>query len=54
MAVEDDGEKLAETICRLYEDYPKLREMSDNGVRFIENHFTLAEAQRVLEMDVEV
>ncbi|HBA48965.1 MAG TPA: glycosyl transferase family 2 [Lachnospiraceae bacterium] len=52
MVVEDEGEKLAEAICGLYEDYPRLREMSDEGVRFIENHFTLAEAERVLRLDV--
>ena len=54
MVVEDDGEKLAEIICRLYGDCAKLKEMSDEGVRFIENHFTLAEAERVLRLDVEI
>lgn len=54
MVVEDEADRLAGAICGLYEDYPALREMSDNGVRFIENHFTLAEAERVLRLDVEV
>lgn len=54
MIVEDEADGLAEAICSLYEDYPALLEMSDNGVRFIEKHFTLAEAERVLRLDVEV
>jgi len=52
MAVEDTAEGLAQVICELYGDYGKLREMSDNGVLFIQNHFTLAEAERVLRMDL--
>lgn len=53
MAVEDEAGKLAETICALYEDYGKLREMSDNGIAFIRNHFTLEEAERVLRLDID-
>lgn len=53
LRVEDTAEGFAEAICSLYGDYPKLREMSDNGVRFIEKYFTLAEAERVLRLDVD-
>lgn len=54
MIVEDEADRLAGAICDLYEDYAALRKMSDNGIRFIENHFTLAEAERVLRLDVEI
>lgn len=53
MAVEDDGIKMAELICRLYEDYDKLKLMSDNGRKFIENSFMFSEAERVIKLDIE-
>lgn len=54
MAVEDDADRFAETICSLYEDEAALKKMSDEGMRFIENHFTLAEAERVLRLDIDM
>ena len=54
MLVEDDGAKMAETICEIYEDYDRLKQMSDNGIRFIQRNFMLAEAERVIRLDVEV
>lgn len=54
MRVEDTAEGIAAAICSLYEDYRTLREMSDNGIRFIHNHFTLEEAERVLRLDIDI
>ena len=36
---------MAELICGLYQDYDRLKIMSDNGQQFIENNFMLAEAE---------
>ena len=52
MMVEDDGNKMAELICDLYPDYNKLKIISDNGKRFIENNFILSEAEEVIRLDV--
>ena len=52
MCVEDDGEKMAELICGLYEDYGRLKEMSDAGEAFIRKYFTVEEAERVLRSDI--
>lgn len=54
MKVEDTAEGFADVLCSLYEDYLALREMSDNGIRFIRNHFTLEEAERVLRLDIDI
>ena len=54
MVVKDDPRELAEEICSLYEDYSRLREMSDNGKKFINNYFTLSEAERVLRLDIDI
>ncbi len=52
MLVEDDASRLAETICGLYEDFSKLKDMSDRGIEFIRKYFMLDEAERVLKMDL--
>ncbi len=54
MLVEDDGVKMAEMICTIYEDYDRLKEMSDNGIKFIQKNFMLAEAERVIRLDVDL
>ncbi len=54
MVVEDEADALANSVCELYEDYDKLREMSDNGIDFISNHFTLKEAERILRLDMDI
>lgn len=51
--MEDNAEKMADLICDLYEDYDRLRNMSDNGVRFIQNYFTAQVAENVLKMDMD-
>ena len=52
MCVEDDGEKMAELICGLYEDYSRLKEMSDAGEAFIRKYFTVEEASKVILSDI--
>ena len=52
MVIEDDAEKMAEAICRLYEDQEQLKQLSDNGEKFIKNHFMIEEAERVIRMDI--
>ena len=44
---------MAELICGLYQDYDRLKIMSDNGKQFIENNFMLAEAERVIRLDID-
>lgn len=52
MLIEDDGVNMAESICSLYQDYDRLKKISDNGVRFIKNNFMLSEAERVVRLDI--
>ena len=54
MIVEDDAAKMADTVVKLYEDYGKLKKMSDAGAAFIEKYFTMQEAERIIRLDVEV
>ena len=54
MIVEENADQMAQEICRLYEDFDELKKMSDNGVQFIQNHFTLEEAERVLRLDIDI
>ncbi len=53
MVVEDDAEKMSNVINALYEDFSKLREMSDAGIAFIQKYFTEDEAERVVLLDIE-
>lgn len=50
--IEDDAVKMSEIICKLYEDYPKLKEMSDSGKLFIKKYFSLTKAKKVLMKDI--
>lgn len=52
--IEDDADKMAEKICSLYEDYDKLRILSDKGKDFIRKNFTLRVAEDVLRADMEL
>lgn len=52
MKVEDDSHKMAELINTLYVDYAELERMSLSGKTFIENHFTLDTAKKIIEMDL--
>lgn len=51
--MEDDGGKMAELINSLYEDYDRLREISDNGIIFIQRYFMVEEAERIINLDFE-
>ena len=52
MVLEDDADQMASVICDLYEDYTRLKDMSDAGKVFIEKYFTEQEAERVLREDI--
>lgn len=54
MVVVNKADEMSETICDLYEDFERLRKMSDAGERFITRYFTENEARRVLLEDIEV
>lgn len=54
MLVEDDAANIAQAICNTYEDFEKLRMLSDNGAKFIQNHFMKKEAERVLRLDIDI
>lgn len=49
--MEDDGAKMVQTIIELYEDYDRLKEMSDNGIDFVKNYFMVSKAEEVIGMD---
>lgn len=50
--IEDDADKMAELINRLYENYEELRRMSDAGVDFIQTYFTSKVAEEILLADL--
>ena len=52
MIIEDDAEKMAVKVCALYEDYDKLKMMSDAGEVFIKKYFTEQTAKDVLLCDL--
>ncbi len=52
MMIEEDALQLADMICKLYEDYSELGNMSNRGKEFIRKHFMLDEAERVLKLDL--
>ena len=54
MMIEDDGQKMAELICDLYQDYDRLKQMSDSGKQFIQKYFLLSEAERVIRLDIDI
>ena len=50
--IEDDAEKMAEIIIKLYVDYSKLKQMSDSGKKFIETYFSINRAKEVIMKDI--
>lgn len=54
MVIYDDSDSMANAICSLYEDFTKLKEMSDAGANLIKAHYTLEEAERVLRLDIDI
>ena len=53
MIIEEDADRMAEKICRLYEDREQLKQLSDNCMAFIRNHFMIEEAERILRLDIQ-
>lgn len=52
--VEDNAEKMAKIICELYENYSKLRQMSDSGKVLIETYFSVNKAKEILIKDLNI
>lgn len=52
MLIEDNGTKMAELVCSLYQDFDRLREMSERGKDFIRKNFLISEAERVIKLDI--
>ena len=50
--MEDDAEKMAENIIKLYLDYSKLNQMSDSGKKLVEKYFSVKRAKEVLLKDI--
>ena len=50
--VENNSEKMAKIICELYEDYFKLRQMSDSGQILIDKYFSLEKTKEILMKDL--
>ena len=53
MLVEEDADKMARTICDLYGDPERMKDLSDRCKTFIRNHFMLPEAERVIRLDIQ-
>ncbi|WP_022760456.1 glycosyltransferase [Butyrivibrio sp. AD3002] len=54
MIVKESAEDIMNAICDLYEDYERLRKMSDNGKAFIQKHYSLSAVRDVLSMDMDI
>lgn len=54
LVVENDASKMAECICRLYEDYNELEKLAMCEKNLIERHYLIDNAMQVLKMDMHV
>ena len=52
--VEDDALKMSKLICSLYNNYNKLKEISDSGINFIKKYFTPEIAKEILLKDIKL
>ena len=50
--VEDNPDKMAKLINQLYNDFSKLKQMSDSGKTLIEKYFSSAKAKEILMKDM--
>ena len=50
--VEDNPEKMADLICKLYFDFSNLKKLSDSGKIFIEKYFSVKKAKEELMKDI--
>lgn len=54
MYVTDQAEEIAEYILETYENFDRLKEMSDAGKAFINKYFTPECAEEILKQDIEI
>ena len=54
LLVEDNALKIAELICSIYNDFEKLKKISDIEKIFIEKYFTTEKAKEILQKDINV
>ena len=52
--VEDDALKISKLICSIYNNYNKLKQMSDSGIVFINKYFTPEIAKEILLKDIKL
>jgi len=50
--IENDAEKMSESIIKLYIDFFKLKKMSDSGKLFIETYFSINRAKELIKKDI--
>ena len=50
--VEDNADMMAKKICELYEDYSKLKQMSDSGKILIDKYFSKNRAKEIVMKDL--
>lgn len=50
--MEDDADKMADLILNLYQDYDRLKKMSDDGIKLIQKYYTLDSAERTFVQDM--
>ena len=50
--MEDNPKKMAEIICKLYNDYSKLKQMSDSGKVLIDSYFSKDKAKEIISLDI--
>ena len=50
--MEDNPKKMADIICKLYNDYSKLKQMSDSGKVLIDSYFSKDKAKEIISLDI--
>ena len=50
--MEDNPKKMAEIICKLYNDYSKLKQMSNSGKVLIDLYFSKDKAKEIISLDI--
>ena len=50
--IEDNEDSIAKAICDLYEDYTKLKQMSESGKLLIDKYFSVHKAKKILMKDL--
>ena len=52
--VEDDALKMSKLICSIYNNYNKLKEISDSGIKLIKKYYTPEIAKEILLKDIKL